>query len=610
MTTSVLADSDQLVRVVVPKPLLNQTAQLLLSRLGGLLGREIRYLPFERGTPCTEDTVNQYLSVHDELRKSRGVMIALAENTLSFRLSGLQKLADQRLNEAKQMMSVQEWLDTNCRDILDESDVTLSVRKQLIYPSGSQVALSGAPDRWQLTQKILYLLVASLDSFTQHFPRSLNIVERGKGQFPFISILRNDVEIRMIQTIVLWISHGRTSIISGEFTKGNEKVIQLFLLEGLPKKDVIKSVESIFAQRPHLMSRLYTMRGLLAFGILSMTIKKRWNVQYGLHPSRSPMAVPYHAKGVPSERAEWGHPDVAIIFTCLSFYYQGLSLAQFQQSLEHVSKTDDPSNEFNRWTSSAEELPPVLQDWTAIRKEDTKQIAEVWQALRYNILAINYFLNNFVFPKYAKQFEYKMETSAWDIPLLSLSERSEVPQLTTGFSGTNDDKIMMPLTIKQGDLSTLKHTNAEVLTYLLRPKNDKYIVVADHRGRNIDETGFLRLVHRQGIRILIDAGAQILEMDNLTLVRRWLEIDFEAVAALYFHDDKPIIIYRKGDTVPLLASPFADRIENCLVYLDQAHTRGTDLKFTDGAVGALTLGLGQTKDHTVQGLCYISIDLM
>lgn len=53
--------------------------------------------------------------------------------------------------------------------------------------------------------------------------------------------------------------------------------------------------------------------------------------------------------------------------------------------------------------------------------------------------------------------------------------------------------------------------------------------------------------------------------------------------------------------MPLLASPFASDLKDCLVYIDEAHTRGTDLKLPLSAKGALTLGLGQTKDHTVQG---------
>lgn len=105
-----------------------------------------------------------------------------------------------------------------------------------------------------------------------------------------------------------------------------------------------------------------------------------------------------------------------------------------------------------------------------------------------------------------------------------------------------------------------------------------------------------------GIRLFIDAGAHILEFDNKDLVRAWLDIDQEAPAAVYFNHNRPSVFYRNGKEVSLLASPFVDDLKDCLVYMDEAHTRGTDLKFPVTARGALALSLGQTKDHTVQGI--------
>lgn len=63
------------------------------------------------------------------------------------------------------------------------------------------------------------------------------------------------------------------------------------------------------------------------------------------------------------------------------------------------------------------------------------------------------------------------------------------------------------------------------------------------------------------------------------------------------------VLYRgvKKKKVPLVATPFADNLADCLVFLDEAHCRGTDLKLPQDAKGALTLALGQTKDQTVQG---------
>jgi hypothetical protein len=112
------------------------------------------------------------------------------------------------------------------------------------------------------------------------------------------------------------------------------------------------------------------------------------------------------------------------------------------------------------------------------------------------------------------------------------------------------------------------------------------------------------MLRSRNIRILIDAGAQILEMDNKTLAKTWLSIDGRCEAALFFDStNKPWVVSKLGRETPLLASPFADDLTKCLVYLDEAHTRGTDLKFPLDARGALTVGQGQSKDHTVQGVC-------
>ena len=184
-----------------------------------------------------------------------------------------------------------------------------------------------------------------------------------------------------------------------------------------------------------------------------------------------------------------------------------------------------------------------------------------------------------------------------------------------GFSGTNDNKTLLPLNVVQDDLPGLAHTNADVLIYLLQPRNRKY-VPASRDGRRLGERAFLRQLCDYRIRILLDAGAQILEMDNMSLAQAWLEIDHDADAAIFFgEDDRARVLYRDGKSQPLAGSPFLNNLGACVVYLDEAHTRGVDLKMPANAVAALTLGIQQTKDHTVQGkspsyvLYWISIPL-
>jgi len=119
MVAAVLADGKSLLRLVVPKSLLLQTSQLLQSRLGGLLGREVTHVPFSRRTPTNTATIQEYYRIHQNTQTSSGVMLALPEHILSFKLSGLQRLSDGFIPEAKEMINIQKWLACHARDVLD-----------------------------------------------------------------------------------------------------------------------------------------------------------------------------------------------------------------------------------------------------------------------------------------------------------------------------------------------------------------------------------------------------------------------------------------------------------------------------------------------------------
>ncbi|KAK4234701.1 hypothetical protein C8A03DRAFT_18447 [Achaetomium macrosporum] len=605
MVAASMADKKNLVRIIVPKALLLQTAQLLHSRLGGMLNRRITHIPFSRRTATHEDSIRRYYELHRRALKSAGVMLCLPEHNLSFMLSGQQRVLDDKIDEAKPMIKIQAWLKSVCRDILDESDYTLAARTQLIYPSGSQMAVDGHPHRWLAIEAVLSLVEEHLYGLRNSYPHSIEVVKRQGGGFPFIYFLRQDVEDELLRRLATAISKGAGNILPVSSLDARERGAVKDFLSPCTRKlkpTTLERIRGLQPDMPQVKQTVYLLRGLLVHRILIMTLKKRWNVQYGLRPNSDPVAVPYHAKGVPSEQSEWGHPDVSILFTCLTFYYDGLQEDQLRQALARVLKSDDPSTEYDKWLQNSESVPASLRTWNTINVEDKGQVHDIWQAVRYRVVVIDYFLNNFVFPRHAKQFKVKLQSSGWDIPLFSAQSAKREPRsLTTGFSGTNDNRTMLPLTIQQADLPTLSHTNAEVLTYLLHDRSRKCAIITDVRGDRATERDLLHMLKERKIGILIDAGAQILEMDNQSLVKAWLSIDQSHDAALYFDSaNKPWVVTRAGRSTPLLASPYADDLTKCLVYLDEAHTRGTDLKLPLNARGALTVGPGQSKDHTVQ----------
>jgi hypothetical protein len=248
-------------------------------------------------------------------------------------------------------------------------------------------------------------------------------------------------------------------------------------------------------------------------------------------------------------------------------------------------------------------LLEALQHWNVINIDDQGQLQGLWKHLRFSRNVLDHYINHFVFPLYAKQFQFKLQASGWDLPLLANAATTDHQGAkTTSFSSTNDNKAMLPLTIQQHDLPTLHQTNAEVFACLLEERNREYYVTA-RQGKQLSERDFLKELKAKGIRILIDAGAYILEMSNAELAKTWLDFNDGPQAAVYFgFDNRAWVRYRNTKTaVPLLATPLADNLKGYLVYLNEAHTRGINLKLPQKAHRGLTLALGQTKDHTIQG---------
>jgi hypothetical protein len=600
MAAILLADTTQLCRLVVPRALLLQTAQVMQSRLSGLVGREVCHIPFARRSSTDDQALELYYSLHKSTLVSGGVMLCLPEHLLSFKLSGLQKLADKEVKKAQKMMNIQAWLESSSRDILDESDLTLSPKTQLIYPSGIPTMIDGHPQRWQLIEDTLSLVESHIPQLQTKFKDGIQVWRRHQG-FPIIHLLRPEVEDHLNALLVDDICHGRLSYLQfkTDTSLDARRDVKLVLSTTQLSASVWENAIGSLTDESSGRKTLHLLHGLIPQRLLILCLKKSWNVQYGLHPDRAPIAVPFEAKGIPSQTAEYGHPDTALVLTCLSFYHAGLTKCQLLQSLQFIGNSEDPSSHYQRLTSS-QHLPVGLEHWHLLEMDNEAQITMLWEHLRFEKHAVNHFMNNFAFPQHAKQFGLKFQASAWDIPLLS--ESVERQGITTGFSGTNDNKKILPRTIRQNDLPALIQTNAEVLINLLEPRNQKCFQAIDRHGRRLDEIQMLELLRNKGINILIDAGAQILEMENHQVAAAWLDIYPDAQGAVYFDNNSRIMVRARfqKSPVPLLASPFADNLKECVVYIDEAHTRGTDLKLPTYAHGALTLGISSTKDQIVQ----------
>ncbi|KAL7781006.1 hypothetical protein V8C43DRAFT_320153 [Trichoderma afarasin] len=125
------------------------------------------------------------------------------------------------------LLNIQHYFNTHSRFIVDESDDIFSVKFELIYTMGSQVAIDLSPNRWIIVQRVLGMVMGA-------------IFDSKRGQFPRIRILRQDAED---------------------------------LLQPPAIREYMDQINSVEVESG----------GLIAEGVLSFAFRqKRWRVNYGL----------------------------------------------------------------------------------------------------------------------------------------------------------------------------------------------------------------------------------------------------------------------------------------------------------------------------------------
>lgn len=596
-----IANGDRLSRVIVLKSLAKQMKDTIFQRLGGMVDRRVNFMPFSRKLQIDERVVSQIQHLNEFCLKSGGILLAQPEHILSFKLMGIERLTSGDFALASPLLQSQRWLESNTRDILDESDELLDVKFQLIYTLGTQRMMDGQPHRWLITQGIFDLIEKHASKLQKDYPSYIEVEYRTSSSFPTIRLLSEMISQVFINRIAHDVIDGQLPNLNLETCPPSVRSAGLRFIQNRQISDnECRELARYVGQRQSLIQKLLLLRGLLAFGILLFVIRtKRWSVTYGLHPTRCLSAVPYRAKGVPAPSAEFGHPDVAVALTCMSYYYAGLSNHQIRQAFELLQKFDDPSLEYSLWIKRCVDLPDHLCSWHAINLEDDQQCyGELFPALRYSKKMADFFMSNIVFPKEGKEFDEKLSTSGWDLVT------KKGLHVTTGFSGTNDNRFLLPLSIFQRDLPELQHTSGKVLDYVLREENLRYHCARDDQGRQLSAAGLISYFHRldSTIRVFIDVGAQVLDFTNYDFIKKWMEVACDVDAGIFFdEDDNVMVLTRDLKLEKLAVSSFQNRMDRCVVYLDEVHTRGTDLKLPANVRAAVTLGPNLTKDRLVQG---------
>lgn len=501
-------------------------------------------------------------------------------------------------------------LEESFTDVLDESDAILDHNFQLVYAIGIQTRLPDGRRRWKIIMLFLKTLTKGDNSEEiSHLTSDSRLVHqesRRLGSFPkfrFLSSLKSHetkLGPALCRRLIIEAPH------DFRWMKqvSEEKTTLLVRIMSDPHyKHSIKDVQSdpLFDE---FKSDILAARGCIAYGLLFHGLYLRYRVDYGLHtdPDKK-MAVPYAASDTAKTRAEYSHPDMAILYTCLSYYHEGLHIVQFKEAVVRLQSLGPIHQEmlYGEWVESVryDAFPSDLASFDAIGKVDVDnrlQLEVMHKELHRSMDVISFWMDHFVFPDSTHQFPARRVTSAWNLVDTGRA---------IGFSGTDDNRFLLPLQVKQISAidSRVRATNGAMIDCILRCTQGIYVL-----DDGDEDCPLWRVVLRQceslGVSALIDVAGLMAGSDNREVAHSAADrVSRGRVLGVVYFDakQKAWAVYEIENKRDLLLQISSLTAAECFVYFDQSRCRESDMKLRKDASALVTLEPTLPKDKFMQG---------
>lgn len=254
-----------------------------------------------------------------------GVVLTLPEYRLSLQLKIYESLQKEDTNTANNLLHVHKWINANMRNILDESDAILQPKYQLIYTVGNTLPLDGGPQRWIVSQALLKRVPIHMKRLYRNYGEKMIEFDPNNNDrydvFTPCRILDESIFNNLKAALAEDFIGGRLDIIFPEIISSMKENVKNFLIKKSARTSAFEEIEKCSLNE---QNTIMIISGLLRFEVLKLALTKRWRVNYGVDTQGSrKMAIPFKAKDVAADMSEFGHSDVAICFTQLSYYYSG-----------------------------------------------------------------------------------------------------------------------------------------------------------------------------------------------------------------------------------------------------------------------------------------------
>jgi hypothetical protein len=573
-------------------------------------------VPFSREVDINCLDIQQLDHVLQMIQRYGGCILCAPEHRLSLSLKLKEFIYEKNSTLRTELLQFfEKW---KFLDILDESDALLSHKYHLMYAMGNAGTLEDCLYRAYAVQGLLAVLNNSDEVCYYLNQRGVSVsehIEEG-GRYRKIRLVQKMSETTAIRQELV------TTLLESfiEQPPYSFRWISDFVNAGKISKETFVSAITNYNESINIFigceelgenyrwQHLLILRGLLGSGLLEYALELRANVNYGIDTRRKKrLAVPYQAADMPSERSEFGHPDLSLILTMLAYYHIGLTKEQMFESLQYMLSLsiDSQRYHYQLW------FEPISNDLFAngerekmddVVKIDLNNVTQqelLYSKYRYSTEAINFWLNNCVFPVDLGQFPENISASAWH-----LAEGD----WQIGFSGTNDTHLLYPARVVQNDpdCAHLRGTNGKMLHYLIEHTLE-YRATANY-DLKIWQSALWESLQFKNIAAVIDTGSVLAGVSNAQVAMFLIEQEnfpSDLLGVLYFELKEQnggqwmMLDKKTGLAVTRQETHILER--DAFIVFDEARSRGTDMKMRPHAVASLIIGPNLTKDRLMQG---------
>ena len=298
-----------------------------------------------------------------------------------------------------------------------------------------------------------------------------------------------------------------------------------------------------------------------------------------------------------------------MLFSILAYYASGLSKDDLKAAFAALLRKgrNFKKSTYENWLFESRKRMDETT-YHAVNKIDKvdltnkSQFDVLYEYFHKNPETVNFWLNTIIFPRYLDHYPQRLVATPWHLAF-------NKDNCSIGFSGTNDNHLVLPLQLKQylpwgTDHSVWRNllsTNGKMLDLVIA-KTRICKELSDGRANKL----LLQFItSNRHVDALIDCGALLAGISNRHvadhLADQLLPYSNSNLKGITFYDDAAkewMILERSGRCLSRSQSSLKEK--DTFALFDEPRCRGVDLKLRPNAVAALTLGQGMCKDKFMQ----------